>query len=61
VAGNGWNYEGNFGGFPGTAIAPHYFNTAALRQPGKLFTLAGVDYQIVAHFPDPQSALIIYQ
>jgi hypothetical protein len=28
---------------------------------GNIFTLAGVDYHIVANFPDPQSDLIIYQ
>ena len=62
VAGRGWNYEGNFGGFLGTAIAPHYFITAQhIGVAGSVFTLAGVDYHIVARFPDPQSDLVIYQ
>jgi hypothetical protein len=62
VAGNGWNYEGTFGGFLGTAIAPHYFITAQhIGNQGNIFTLSGVDYHIVANFPDPQSDLIIYQ
>lgn len=29
LAGSGWQYEGVFGGFLGTAIAPNYFITAA--------------------------------
>jgi hypothetical protein len=62
IAGNGWNYEGIFGGFLGTAIAPQYFITAQhIGNQGNTFTLAGVDYHIVANFPDPQSDLIIYQ
>jgi hypothetical protein len=62
VAGSGWNYEGSFGGFLGTAIAPHYFITAQhFGNQGSVFTLAGVDYHIVANYPDPQSDFIIYQ
>jgi hypothetical protein len=62
VAGSGWNYEGYFGGFLGTAIAPHYFITAQhIDSQGDIFTLGGVDYHIGANFPDPQSDLIIYQ
>jgi hypothetical protein len=62
VAGSGWNYEGTYGGFLGTAIAPHYFITAQhFGDQGNIFTLAGIDYHIVAHFPDPQSDLVIYQ
>jgi hypothetical protein len=39
VAGNGWNYAGTFGGFLGTAIAPHYFithNTSVIRKTSSL-------------------------
>jgi hypothetical protein len=62
VAGVGWSYEGIFGGFLGTAIAPYYFITAQhFGNQGSIFTLGGTDYHIVANFPDPESDLIIYQ
>jgi hypothetical protein len=62
IAGSGWNYEGIFGGFLGTAIAPHYFISAQhIDNQGSIFTLGGVNYHIVANHPDPQSDLIIYQ
>ncbi|PYK66633.1 MAG: hypothetical protein DME45_12195 [Verrucomicrobia bacterium] len=36
----GWDYEGNWGGFLGTAIAPHFFISAThiSQAGGKVFT-----------------------
>src|SRR6266850_6968230 len=55
-AASGWNYEGRFGSFLGTPIAPHFFMTAAhIGQAGSVFTFQGVDYTLVRQFVDPES------
>src|ERR1700682_6142878 len=47
LAGSGWQYEGNFGAYLGTAIAPHYFITAKhLGQVSDKFVYHGVNYTI---------------
>jgi hypothetical protein len=62
LAGSGWQYEGNFGGFLGTAIAPHYFVTAKHLGTGPTqFSYHGVDYVIVRSFEDSGSDLRIFE
>ncbi len=62
VAGSGWNYEGIYGGFLGSAISPHHFITAQhFGEQGNVFTFGSVDYHIVGRFPDPQSDLVTYK
>ena len=59
---SGWQYQGDFGGFLGTPIAPQFFITAKhIGQAGGVFTFEGIDYTLVRQFPDPQSDLAIWQ
>jgi hypothetical protein len=61
-AGSGWNYEGQFGSFLGTPIAPHFFMTAThIGQAGSVFTFQGTNYTLVNHFNDPETDLTIWQ
>ena len=59
----GWDYEGDWGGFLGTAIAPHFFISAAHvgQTGGTTFTLQNVNYTILRGFYDPASDLVIWQ
>ena len=58
LAGSGWQFEGNFGNFLGTAIAPHYFVTAKhLGTIPTQFVYHGVNYAIVRSFADSDSDL----
>jgi hypothetical protein len=62
LAGSGWQYEGNFGNFLGTAIAPHYFVTAKhLGTSPTQFSFHGVNYAIVRSFADSGSDLRIFE
>jgi hypothetical protein len=62
LAGSGWQYEGNFGAFLGTTIAPHYFVTAKHLGAGPTtFLYHGVNYTIVQSFADPGADLRIFQ
>src|SRR5438046_9421053 len=62
LAGSGWQYEGNFGGYLGTAIAPHYFITAKhLGQVSDKFVYHGVNCTIVGRLADPSSDRQIFQ
>lgn len=62
LAGSGWQYEGNFGAFLGTAIASHYFITAKhLGKVADKFIYHGSNYRIVHRFPDSQSDLQIFE
>lgn len=62
LAGSGWQYEGNFGAFLGTAIAPHYFVTAKHLGTGPTaFFYRGVNYTIVRSFADPVADLRIFE
>jgi hypothetical protein len=60
---DGWDYEGTWGGFLGTPIAPHFFISAAhIGQAGwTTFTLQTVNYTVLRGFYDPQSDLVIWQ
>ncbi len=62
LAGSGWQYEGNFGSFLGTAIAPHYFVTAKhLGTSPTQFSYHGADYAIVRSVADSDSDLRIFE
>ena len=62
LAGSGWQYEGTFGAFLGTAIAPHYFVTAKHLANGPTeFFFHGVNYPIVRSFADPDADLRIVE
>lgn len=63
LAGSGWQYEGLFDGFLGTAIAPNYFITAKHigGSVGDTFTLDNVAYTTTAVFGDPSSDLQIWK
>ena len=61
-AGSGWNYEGQFGGFLGTPIAPNFFLTAKhIGQAGSVFTFQGANYTLINRFDDPSTDLTIWQ
>jgi hypothetical protein len=62
LAGSGWQYEGTFGAFLGTAIAPHFFITARhVGVQSSVLMYQGSNYNIVGYFDDPNSDLRIYQ
>ena len=62
LAGSGWQYQGTFGAFLGTAIAPHYFITAKhLGRVSDKFVYQQVEYPIALEFPDPESDLLIFK
>jgi hypothetical protein len=62
LAGSGWQYEGLFGSFLGTAIAPHYFITAQhIGYQSNTFLYRGVNYTVLQWFDDPNSDLRIFE
>lgn len=63
LAGSGWQYEGQFGSFSGTAIAPNYFITASHigGAVGQAFSYNGQSYTTTAVFDDPNSDLRIWK
>lgn len=62
LAGSGWQYEGTFGAFLGTAVAPHFFVTAKHIGTGPTqFSFHGVNYTIVRSFADPNADLQIFE
>ena len=63
LAGSGWQYEGQFGAFLGTAIASNYFVTAKHigGSVGQTFTFNETNYTTTGAFPDPSSDLQIWQ
>lgn len=63
LANSGWQYEGLWGGFLGTPIAPHFFLSAAHigNAGGGTFTFQNVNYSVVDGFYDPVSDLVIWQ
>jgi hypothetical protein len=61
-AASGWNYEGQFGGFLGTPIAPHFFLSAGhIGDASNTLVYGGVTYTVAAHFNDPFSDLNMWQ
>ena len=62
LSGSGWDYEGIFGAFVGTAIAPHFFITAQhIGVQSDTFVYRGLNYTIAGWFDDPNSDLRIFR
>jgi len=63
LANSGWQYEGQWGGFLGTPIAPQYFIAAhhVGGSVGQTFTFNGVAYTTTAYWDDPCSDLRIWK
>jgi PKD repeat protein len=60
---SGWQYEGSWGVFLGTPIAPNFFLAAHHigGAPGDVFMLNGFAYHTTAFFDDPNSDLRVWQ
>ncbi|MGZ4985858.1 MAG: hypothetical protein ACXV8A_07180 [Chthoniobacterales bacterium] len=59
---SGWQYEGEWGSFLGTRIAPHFFISAAhIGHAGAVFTFQSIDYHVVGQNYDPQSDFVIWE
>ncbi len=62
LADSGWQYEGTYGNYLGTPIAPHFFITAQhIGAVSNTFTFQGANYTIVNLFDDPSSDLRIFE
>jgi hypothetical protein len=63
LANSGWQYQGAWGSFSGTPIAPHYFVSAKHIGGfvGQQFVFNGRVYNTRAYFDDPSSDLRIWQ
>src|SRR3977135_2567308 len=62
LTGSGWQYEGQFGPFLGTAISPHHFITVKhIGMASNVFSFQGVNYPVVQYFDDPGSELRIFE
>lgn len=63
LASSGWQYEGQWGSYLGTAIAPNYFITAKHvgGGVGMSFTYQGSSYITTAQYSQPNSDLQIWQ
>jgi hypothetical protein len=62
LAGSGWQYEGTFGAFLGTPIAPHFFVAARhIGYQSSALSYRGSNYTILRYYDDPNSDLRIYQ
>jgi hypothetical protein len=52
--GRGWQFEGLWGAFLGTPVAPHFFLSAKhVGQAGGSFSFEGAPYTLVKEFGDP--------
>ncbi|MFL6594171.1 MAG: hypothetical protein ACJ8HQ_01900 [Chthoniobacterales bacterium] len=61
LAGSGWQYEGIFGGFLGTPIAPRFFLSAKHVGNQGSIVFGTTSYSVIAQFYDPTSDLAINQ
>jgi hypothetical protein len=63
LANSGWQWEGQWGDYLGTAISKHYFITAEHvgGTVGESFILNGVSYHTIATYDDPQSDLQVWR
>ena len=62
LASSGWQYQGTFGAFLGTAIAPQFFMTAQhVAGASPAFIYNGTSYNLVQLYNDPFSDLSIWQ
>lgn len=60
---SGWQWQGSFSGFLGTAIAPQYFITAKHigGSVGSIFSYQGTNYTTINSWASPNSDLRIWQ
>lgn len=60
---DGWDFEGTYGFFLGTPIAPHFFVTAkhVSGGVGSVLTFQGVNYSAIRDYRDPTSDLDILE
>ena len=60
---SGWQYEGQWGAYLGTPIAPTFFLAAQHigGSPGQPFVFNGITYTTVTNFDDPSTDLRIWQ
>lgn len=62
LAGSGWQYQGLYGAFLGTAIASHFFITVKhIGVQSNTFFYRGVNYTILQSYDDPNGDLRIYR
>lgn len=62
LAGSGWQYEGQFGPFLGTAISPHHFLTVKhIGVASNVFVYEGINYTVTGYIDDPGSELRIFE
>lgn len=63
LAGSGWQWQGVWGSFLGTAIGPHHFITSKQvgGSIGQSFVLGGVSYATDAVSADPNSDLAVWR
>lgn len=61
LTGSGWQYQGNWGSFLGTPIAPQFFISAKHVGNNGVFTYNGVSHRVVRGYEDPGSDLVIWQ
>lgn len=63
LAASGWQFQGKWGAFSGTAISPHYFITAKHcgGGVGLPFLLNGKGYTAVECFPSPRADIAIWR
>src|ERR1035437_10556599 len=63
LADSGWQYQGSWGGFLGTPLAPQYFIAAhhVGGSVGQTFTFQGRAYTTTAYWDDPNSDFRIWK
>ncbi|MBM3835260.1 MAG: VCBS repeat-containing protein [Verrucomicrobia bacterium] len=63
LAQSGWQFQGLWGTFVGTPIAPHFFITAGHfgGAVGEIFVFRGVSYTTIAVYDDPETDLRIWR
>ena len=60
---SGWQFEGQWGGFLGTPVAPYYFLSAKHigQAGGSTFIFHGQTFNVVAGYPDPDTDLCLWR
>ncbi len=59
---SGWQYEGLFGAYIGTPIAPYFFLTAKhIGQAGSTLVFHGETYNVIGGYSDPETDLQIWE
>ncbi|MDQ6808548.1 MAG: hypothetical protein M3Z64_03865 [Verrucomicrobiota bacterium] len=61
LANSGWQFQGTFGDYLGTPVAPHFFITAQHIGSAPTFVFRGVNYTPVRSFDDPASDLRLWE